>query len=246
MLPKERKYFPTGDAVFEDRMAVLVLVPHSQQEWVYLTLTGLLDYATDLATWITSGETEPEEATQIFTTMLEGMRTMLFLVGMVSDFAAPLDPSTGWLACDGAYYNITDYQDLYNVIANNYDTGGEPSGTFRVPDLRGRVRAGLNDSSGRLPSWADSEAGTGGESDHTLTTTEMPSHTHNDTGHYHSYVPAGPNVTTIGAGAPQATAIPSVGITDVSFANLDNTGGDGAHNNVQPTMVMYPHILAKF
>jgi microcystin-dependent protein len=246
MLPKERKYFATGDAFYEDRIPVLVLVPHSQIEWLYFTFFGALSYMADVSTWITAGETTPEEAANIFQTMWEQARPMLFLIGMISDFAAPLPDDSGWLQCDGTPYNITDFFDLYNAIGTTYNTGGEPTGTFRVPNLLGRVRATINSGSGILPSWANSPGGTGGESEHTLITSEMPSHSHTDVGHTHAEGTAAPNATTVGPGAPQPTAIPSVGVTGSGNANLTNTGGDGAHNNVQPTMAVYTYILAKF
>jgi len=247
MLPSERKYFATGDAVFEDRIPVLVLIPHSQVEWLYFTFFGLLGYAAELPTWITAGETTPEEAVDIFTTVWETARPMLFLIGMISDFAAPIPDGQGWLQCDGAYYAETDYPDLFAAIGTTYNTGGEPSGNFRVPDLRGRVRATVNSGQTRLPSWADSAGGTGGESEHTLTTAEMPSHAHTDAGHIHTTSEAGPNATTIGPGVPEPTAVPvPFAPTSSGNADIQPTGGDGPHNNVQPTMALYTYILARF
>src|SRR5882672_9434570 len=122
MLPRERKYFPTGDAVFEDRIPVLVLIPHSQVEWLYFTFFGLLGYAADLATWITGGETTPEEAVDIFTRVWEEARPMLFLIGMISDFAAPIPDGQGWLQCDGAMYLITDFPELSAAIGITYNS----------------------------------------------------------------------------------------------------------------------------
>jgi hypothetical protein len=43
------------------------------------------------------------------------------------------------LACDGASYVITAYQDLYGVIGITYGTGDNPRSTFNVPDLRNAV-----------------------------------------------------------------------------------------------------------
>lgn len=246
MLPKERKYFVTGNAVFEGRIPLLVLIPHSQVEWLYLTFFGALQYMGDVASWFTGGETTPDEAAEIFTEVLNGARPMLFLIGMISDFAAPIPDDSGWLQCDGTNYLIADFPDLFAVIGTIYNTGSTPVDYFSVPDLRGRVRATLNSGETRLPSFANVAGGAGGESDHTLITAEMPSHSHSDTGHAHVY--SMPVATIVNGGveapAPSATVIP--GITDAGFANLTSTGGDGAHNNVQPTMALYTYILAKF
>ena len=51
---------------------------------------------------------------------------------------------TGWLYCDGGEYAEATYPDLYLVIANVFDTGGETPGYFRVPDLSGRTVFGKN------------------------------------------------------------------------------------------------------
>jgi len=239
-------WFVTGNAHYEARIPCLVLIPHSQDEWCYFNFFGALQYMSQENAWVTGGETDTDEAAQIFTKVLEDARSMLFLIGMISDFAAPLPDGSGWLQCDGTLYDAADFFDLYSAIGTTYNTGGEPSGTFRVPNLLGRVRATINSGSGILPSWADAAGGIGGEQSHTLVTSEMPSHSHTDTGHTHVESVAAPNATTIGAGAPQPTAVPAVGVTGSGNASLTNTGGDGAHNNVQPTMALYTYILAKF
>lgn len=46
----------------------------------------------------------------------------------------------GWLACDGASYPITNFQDLFDLIGFSY--GGNGTSTFAVPDLRGKSPLG--------------------------------------------------------------------------------------------------------
>ena len=50
----------------------------------------------------------------------------------------------GWLACDGSEYNINDYPELFSVIGTTY--GGDGTQVFRVPDLRGRALAGVDET----------------------------------------------------------------------------------------------------
>jgi microcystin-dependent protein len=246
MLPKERKYFVTGDAVFSTRIPLLLLIPDSQIEWVYLNLFGALDYLSKSASWYTGGETTPEEIAEIFEDIYDTARPMLFLIGMISDFAAPLPDDSGWLQCDGTAYLQTDFPDLYAAIGSTYDTGGEPTGTFRVPDLLGRVRATINGGDVRLPSWANASGGIGGESGHTLDVSEIPAHSHTDIGHTHVESTATPSLGAAIVGVPVPSAIPSVGVTASGSANLTNTGGGVSHNNVQPTMAVLTYVLAKF
>lgn len=90
-------------------------------------------------------------------------------VGTVSMYAGGSAPS-GYLLCDGAAYNIVDYQDLYDVIGTTYGSAG--AGTFRVPDLRNRNVIGAG---------SRAIGATGGAETHTLTTSEIPSHSHTGT-----------------------------------------------------------------
>lgn len=247
MEPRERKYFVTGDAIFEDRYAVLFLIPKSQRDWILFTFFGMLSYISDVDSWYTGGETTPEEATETFQKIWDSARYMTFLIGMISDFGAPLPDDSGWLQCDGTLYNAVDFPELYGAINDTYNIGGELPGTFRVPDLSGRVRATINSVAGRLPSWADDAGGAGGESDHTLTIGEMPSHAHTDAGHIHSVSRNLTGVALTPGELPVALPdIPFADATSTGNANLTNTGGDGPHNNVQPTMALYTYILAKF
>ena len=78
----------------------------------------------------------------------------------------------------------TLYADLFTAIATTYGAG-DGSSTFNVPDLRGRVIAGLDDMGGggsRLLTAANSGLPlinqAGGSAQHTLTESEMPAHTH--------------------------------------------------------------------
>lgn len=63
-------------------------------------------------------------------------------VGAMKPFAGEELPD-GYLWCDGASYPANgDYLELYRVIGATYNAPGDAEGTFRVPDLKGRVAVG--------------------------------------------------------------------------------------------------------
>ena len=151
--------------------------------------------------------------------------------GAVSAFAGSTAP-TDWLLCYGQAVSRTTYSGLFAVISTTYGVG-DGSTTFNVPDLRGRVVAGydsmggssanrLTDQSGGLD--GDVLGDTGGSETHTLTTTEMPAHTH-------GLLPMG------NTGASYDVAY-QIAANSTSPRSTDSAGSDGAHNNVQPTIIL--------
>ena len=59
------------------------------------------------------------------------------LVGAIRAWPSSTLP-VDWLRCDGALLTEVDFPDLYYVLGHQWDIGGEPSGGFRIPDLRGK------------------------------------------------------------------------------------------------------------
>jgi microcystin-dependent protein len=151
--------------------------------------------------------------------------------GAVMPFAGASAPS-GWLLCFGQAVNRTQYGELFAVISTTYGAG-DGSTTFALPDLRGRVVAGVDNMGGTAASLltsttitggADAVGEVGGSQTHTLVTAEMPAHTHSEvTGFY---------------GTPTASGGSFLTATSNASATTGSTGGGGAHNNVQPTIVL--------
>ncbi|MCP1728643.1 microcystin-dependent protein [Natronospira proteinivora] len=73
----------------------------------------------------------------------------------------------GWAHCDGQSLPVSQNQALYSLLGNQF--GGNHT-TFNLPDLRGRAPV-HQDKNQPLGSQ-------GGESAHTLTVNELPSHRH--------------------------------------------------------------------
>lgn len=64
-------------------------------------------------------------------------------VGAVMPFASA-NPPTGWLSCNGALVPIDTFPALYAALGDLYNEPGDPSDSFRVPDLRGEFVRGFD------------------------------------------------------------------------------------------------------
>lgn len=132
-----------------------------------------------------------------------------------------------------------------------------------LPDMRGRVLAGLDDMGNSAASvltttyYGDDPTvlGTwGGSQSHTLTVAQMPAHDHTasatssvtDPGHTHAYTEwGGTNAKTSGSGsAPPvssstgATSSSTTGISVSTSVTVDDAGGDDPHPIIQPSMTI--------
>jgi len=156
-------------------------------------------------------------------TQIDGVSSPTASVIAYAGSSAP----SGWLLCDGASINRTTYSTLYAAIGTTY--GSASGSTFNVPDIEGRVIAGKESSDTRLTSGGSGINGgtlgsTGGTETHTLLTAEMPAHTHTQDDD------AFGGTSASGAGGGWHTSVGSQATGE--------TGGDGAHQNTQPTIVL--------
>lgn len=162
--------------------------------------------------------------------------------GTVNSYAGSTAP-TGWLLCAGQNVSRNTYAGLFAAIGTTYGSG-DGSTTFALPDLRGRVVAGVDNMGGsaasRLTSTVLSASNTigatGGAQTHGLSSSEMPSHAHN---------------VVIRRGAVASTpytiyqlqTITTGAWSDETFTTT-SAGSGTAHLNTQPTMVM--NYIIKF
>ena len=144
-------------------------------------------------------------------------------VGEIRMFGGNFAPA-GWMFCQGQLLPISENETLFQLIGTTY--GGDGLSTFALPDLRGRVP--IHQGAGFIL------AETGGAEEVTLTTNQIPAHTHP--------LMASGNIAT---SANPANAVPgqspsiSLYESDVPGAGLNVAaippiGGSQPHNNFQP------------
>ncbi len=150
-------------------------------------------------------------------------------IGAIVPFSGDSIP-TNYLLANGSAVSRTTYSELFDVIGTTYGSG-DGSTTFNLPNLKGRIPVGLDDSDTSF----DTLGETGGEKTHKLTISEMPSHTHDQ------YVTAnnGNQAIRRDYSSDGSSAMFPQGCATAS------TGGSQAHNNLQPYITQKYLIKAK-
>jgi len=149
-----------------------------------------------------------------------------------------------WLPCDGVTtYNFSDYPYLAAILVGTW--GGNGVTTFKTPDLRNRARVSVFPSTPLLTNAVSGITGsTVGSSSAaestTLTSAQIPAHTHGitDPGHTHTVPNSGSVTVQGGSGGTPGGATPNTCTANTTGITINNnTGGGGAHTNVQPTAI---------
>jgi microcystin-dependent protein len=133
----------------------------------------------------------------------------------------------GWAFCNGQLIPITTNETLFNLIGTTY--GGDGQSTFALPNLQSRVPIHIG-SGYTLAQMA-------GEESVTLTTSQMPAHSH---------VPlanSGPGTQTSPANGfwaastatPYSATSPSAGMAGSA---VGNAGGNQPHDNMLPYLAI--------
>jgi microcystin-dependent protein len=88
---------------------------------------------------------------------------------------------SNWLLCDGSAVSRSTYASLFAAVGTQYGSG-DGTTTFNLPNIKGRTIVGKDASQTEF----DVLGETGGAKTHTLTISEMPSHTHVQNSHNHT------------------------------------------------------------
>jgi microcystin-dependent protein len=135
-------------------------------------------------------------------------------------------PPRGWALCNGQLLPINQNQALFSLLGTTF--GGDGQVNFALPDLRSRVpiHVGSGHTLGER----------GGEPAHTLSISELPTHTHQAMGsptNANSVVPTN-NVL----GAALNVYRPADNLVALNSTSITNVGGSQAHLNMQPFLTL--------
>jgi microcystin-dependent protein len=143
-------------------------------------------------------------------------------VGEIRMFGGNFAPA-GWAFCEGQLLAIADNGTLFQLIGTTY--GGDGVLTFALPDLRGRIPIHQGNSFVL--------AETGGAEEITLTTPQLPVHTH---ALLASSGSGGPNPA--GSVLATSTAVDpyreTTATTPMAPSSMSPVGGSQPHTNFQP------------
>jgi microcystin-dependent protein len=152
--------------------------------------------------------------------------------------SAAVNIPDGWLLCDGSSLLKVDYTNLFNAIGTTYG-GSDLTNYFNIPNLNKRVIVGAITNNTDVSYNSYKLAGTGGEEKHTLTISEIPSHTHksnaNSDGTARLITSTGNNTAyqvDSSSGEPDLYA-------PLQTLSIYATGGGKDHNNMQPYIALY-------
>jgi microcystin-dependent protein len=168
-------------------------------------------------------------------------------LGQVEVFSFNFPPK-GWANCAGQLLPINQNQALFALLGTTY--GGNGQTNFGLPDLRSRVPIGWGQGQG-LSNYNLGQVG--GEEQHTLSTQEMGSHTHNWMVNTTTPATANTAVPSTSVVLGQTTGVPQQGLP---FSLLLYTSGApggaldghsiGLSGNNQPHPNIMPYLTLNF
>jgi len=140
----------------------------------------------------------------------------------------------GWLVCNGAAVSRTVYAALFALLGTTYGAG-DGSSTFNLPNSTDRMNVGAGNLYGL--------ASTGGSPTTTLSTANLPAHTHantlTDPGHFHTT-----NAIYYGSGGPASSSggnnlVPGATINSAATGITINNASVGSGT---PATTISPYI----
>jgi microcystin-dependent protein len=147
-------------------------------------------------------------------------------IGEIRMFGGNFAPA-GWAFCNGALMAIDQNDALFNLIGTTY--GGDGQTTFALPDLQSRIPLHVG------PGFALGQ--TGGVETVTLTTAQIPAHSHVPQGNSGAGTQSSPaNGMWAQSTLNQFSSAPPT--VSMAPAALGPSGGSQPHDNMMPFLVV--------
>lgn len=196
-----------------------LLVPNDSR--MIAALLGQLLELTEARNWEQTDGITVTETTALWNEIYIAFSKGAFcMIGAIVPLLNDVVPNT-MLLCDGSTFLEADYPELYAVLPAALQLDPD---TGQLPDLR--------DSFILAAGTSHAEHTTGGAEDHTLTTSEMPSHAHN----YDKFTTL---IIPTGVTFPNSRVVPATVPTPTS-----STGSGDAHNNMPPYYALKYAVVA--
>lgn len=219
------KFLTPDEPVNPGSFYILLTLPKSVE--FRQLLKGALVDLTQPEKWQEFGSMTAEDAAEAWSSILATVRDMpMHEVGSFVYSIREENPAN-WIPCNGSVLPMADWPELmavYPAVLKNVPTTGQ----FFVPDLRGRVMVGSGVDAGGF-NWPF--LSTGGARRVTLTSDQMPAHSHTE-------ITAVAAVINGGLEAPAAAAVPGAGVTG-------SAGGGQSHENMPPYGVLKIFLVGR-
>ncbi len=161
-------------------------------------------------------------------------------IGEIRMFGGNFAPR-GWAFCDGQLLAVSQNDALFSLLGTVY--GGDGRTTFGLPDMRGRIP--LHEGQG--PGLSNRRLGAkGGAESETITSNQMPSHTHNLNANTRQHNAVSPSNAVLCDPSPLGRIYDNVPQdAPAASTSIANTGGSQRHTNLMPSLCVN-FIIALF
>ncbi|GAB4030116.1 phage tail protein [Spirosoma jeollabukense] len=164
-------------------------------------------------------------------------------LGMIALFGFGFPPRD-WAVCDGSILPIAQNTALFSLLGTTY--GGNGQTTFALPDLRSRVPLGQGQGPGLSPYQMGQ---VGGTESVTLTTGQMPMHTHTLTGTNAGAATSVPNGNVLAASNGALEDGTTVSVNAYATSGTDatlNPSSIGVAGGSQPVQIQTPYLAMNY
>lgn len=159
-------------------------------------------------------------------------------IGTIKTFGGIYVPE-GYFPCDGRTLAVQQYPALFAILGNRF--GGDGRTNFKIPDLRGQFAMGMGPGPGLTPR---NLAASGGDQVVSLTTNQMPNHTHQMNGldgGVETFTPENAFLPKLPGAAAKLYAKRDADqpLLPMEPQVLESTGGGQPHNNMPPYLALH-------